>query len=638
MPTTLTAAGREPRQGSSSVSYSYDAAARLTAAGHLTFRHDPDGNLVEQKGLDGATKYEYDADRRLVKVITPSGDTIAYGYDPDGQRYWRRGKEGVTHYLHDGLNLVAELDEQLTVKAVYLHGDGLDAPLVMMRNGKTYYYHPDRLGSVLAVTDDRGQVVASYSYDPFGSPKSLPAGFANPFLFTAREYDPAVGLYHYRAREYDPSLGRFLTKDPLPGNLLDPRTLHPYLYVSNNPLSFTDPLGLAGWSEHTSIPGLPTSGPIKPSDIANIKDPFTRAHILQEINSVATRHPGPFGVVVNPTNPATLMVWPNNAPPVIIHPKPIGVAEGMANIPIPQGEVEIVPATKPPGATTLPVTPEPVAPVPPAEPVVIEPAAPGGPSVAGAGAEGISVGGVLTGIAVIASAVHIATADDKLGATIQEGGGWVGAIYGAGVGAFLSPVLGPLGPIGGGLIGGIIGSAVAGCLYGPCPPGAPPPYLPPVEPPSGPVGSMPASGTSDGPISVISDQPPPPGPIVGPPPTVDFGAIDKLGGESHGLRPGGGTPATSGSFGGPAGTPPSVVGGPGYGEPPASLTSAPSQPPVGGPIAVPPYGGAMTPYSVPIPPSDPSGGSSPPQQPCGASGAGSCPPGQHREQPGGPCH
>jgi RHS repeat-associated protein len=482
--------------GSSAVTYRYDEAGRLLAAGDATFRHDPDGNLTERGGPGGVTKYQYDADRRLAKVTRPDDKVVAYGYDPDGQRLWRRDEAGMTYYLHDGFNLLAELDDRFSVNAVYVHGEGLDAPLVMIRGGKSYYYHPDRLGSILALTDARGEVVASYRYDPFGVPTSLQAGVANPFLFTAREYDSATGLYHYRAREYDPALGRFLTKDPLPGTLLDPRTLHSYVYVYNNPLSFTDPLGLAGWSDPAMIPGLPSSGPIKPSDIANIKNPFTRAHILQEINSVATRHPGPFGVSItpriDPKSPLTLTVWPNNAPPVTIYPKPLGVAEGMANIPIPKGPVEVVPAPKPPGPATPVVTPEPSAPIRPTGPTVVEPAPSGGAGVAPKPG-GITVGGVLTGIAVVAGVVHIATAEDKPRATVEVAGGWVGATYGAGVGAWL----GPPGAIIGGLIGGIVGSVVGGCLVGPCPESGPPQYLPP-EHVTDPTKSQPATGTSAG--------------------------------------------------------------------------------------------------------------------------------------------
>lgn len=49
-------------------------------------------------------------------------------------------------------------------------------------------------------------------------------------------------LYYYRARHYDPKVGRFLQQDPLPPR---PAEMNAYVYVSNNPVNVTDPLGLA---------------------------------------------------------------------------------------------------------------------------------------------------------------------------------------------------------------------------------------------------------------------------------------------------------------------------------------------------------------------------------------------------------
>ncbi|MCQ8130829.1 RHS repeat-associated core domain-containing protein, partial [Methylomonas rivi] len=55
-----------------------------------------------------------------------------------------------------------------------------------------------------------------------------------------REPD-ATGLIHYRARSYDPGLGRFAQRDP--AGFAD--GINPYAYVGNNPVSFSDPLGLS---------------------------------------------------------------------------------------------------------------------------------------------------------------------------------------------------------------------------------------------------------------------------------------------------------------------------------------------------------------------------------------------------------
>lgn len=134
--------------------------------------------------------------------------------------------------------------------ARYTHGLGMDKPLMVVRNGQTYFYHTDGLDSVVAITDEAGQVVQRYGYDAWGNIvyndglfAFSGSGLVNTLTYIAREYDAESGLYHYRARAYDPTLGRFLQKDPLEGELMSPQSQHIYSYAQNNPVNFTDPTG-----------------------------------------------------------------------------------------------------------------------------------------------------------------------------------------------------------------------------------------------------------------------------------------------------------------------------------------------------------------------------------------------------------
>jgi RHS repeat-associated protein len=82
--------------------------------------------------------------------------------------------------------------------------------------------------------------------DPQGNPPSVDDMFsadpyANRFLYTGREFLKEANLYDYRNRVYSAELGRFLQSDPIrfdagDGNL--------YRYVENDPVNWTDALGL----------------------------------------------------------------------------------------------------------------------------------------------------------------------------------------------------------------------------------------------------------------------------------------------------------------------------------------------------------------------------------------------------------
>ena len=175
-----------------------------------------------------------------------------------------------TSFLYDGDQLIGEL-EKGALAATYVSGPGLDEVLRLTKGRDHFYYHPDGLGSIAALSDATGAVIERYTYDAFGTPQlawPVPSSLSqlstvgNRFFFTGREYDQETGLYFYRARYYHPGLGRFLSRDPL-GTLPDVNLYryvgraenllpyfkplnetNPYLYTGNNPITRIDPLGL----------------------------------------------------------------------------------------------------------------------------------------------------------------------------------------------------------------------------------------------------------------------------------------------------------------------------------------------------------------------------------------------------------
>jgi RHS repeat-associated protein len=123
----------------------------------------------------------------------------------------------------------------------------LFAPSVYAQSGPAgtvRYYHADAVGSIRAVTDAQGTVVARHDYFPFGDE---PASAPNPAAqrFTGEERDRESGMDYFGARYYMQRPGRFTTVDPghVGGNIFDPQSWNAYAYARNNPLRFVYPTG-----------------------------------------------------------------------------------------------------------------------------------------------------------------------------------------------------------------------------------------------------------------------------------------------------------------------------------------------------------------------------------------------------------
>ena len=104
--------------------------------------------------------------------------------------------------------------------------------------------HTDHQGSVRALTDADGAVVARHAHGAYADTETSVSSLGaddQPYRYTGREYEPATGLYHYRARAYDPTTGRFLQEDPI---WFEAGDLNVYRYTWNNPGNWTDPSGM----------------------------------------------------------------------------------------------------------------------------------------------------------------------------------------------------------------------------------------------------------------------------------------------------------------------------------------------------------------------------------------------------------
>ena len=224
--------------GTPETTNSIGAGNRMLSAGATALSYDAAGRVTAMTGPGGLTTFGWDARGRLRSADGPAM-TATFSYDPFGRRMSKTINGTRTDYLYDFANVVQESREGFPI-ADYLSALGLDTTFARTGDTGTQFLLKDGLGSVVAVTDEAGNVVTRYTYDPFGRTTVFGDPGNNMLQFTGREHDES-GLYYYRARYYSPELARFLSEDPA-GFFAGSSNL--YTYAFNNPVLFTDPTGL----------------------------------------------------------------------------------------------------------------------------------------------------------------------------------------------------------------------------------------------------------------------------------------------------------------------------------------------------------------------------------------------------------
>ena len=179
----------------------------------------------------------------LPKITTSQLSATSYAYSGDGLRM-SKSIGGVTEpFVWNDVSPTGTAELLVDGSISYVYGpDGALLEQITATGSSLYYLH-DQLGSVRAVTNSAGSVIAGYTYSPYGvlaaTSGSLPTGDTSPFGFAGAYTDSESGLLYLVNRYYDPSTGQFVSVDPA----VD-LTQMSYSYANGNPMNGTDPSGL----------------------------------------------------------------------------------------------------------------------------------------------------------------------------------------------------------------------------------------------------------------------------------------------------------------------------------------------------------------------------------------------------------
>jgi RHS repeat-associated protein len=246
--------------------------------------YDANSNLIlDHKG----NTYSYNKKNQLIRYKSSDGSLSAdYSYYPNGLRkskqltYKGTIQAPITFYYDnaENANVINEIQGN-QVASYLLLGNTRYARYVnsvnkLDENEKTASYYLKNHKDTTLLSDEKGNIVKSYNYEPYGSLRNLnsfstsdftsshvsnagktdnsnSSGLllqtqevnifvdinTNPFLYSSEYMDLESGLQYLRARYYKPDYMHFIQRDS------DSRPRNKFFYTNANPIMETDPSG-----------------------------------------------------------------------------------------------------------------------------------------------------------------------------------------------------------------------------------------------------------------------------------------------------------------------------------------------------------------------------------------------------------
>ncbi len=241
---------------------------QVQSKGAQIFTYDDRGNMTRSTNFRNGQgqlvdrNVAYTGFNKIQRIYTGSNsndpiDESIYRYNNTEEPYSRTDTNSddettVTHFMGN-----VEVEYNANGQIAFKRHLGNFAVITETNNStqETYLFH-DHLGSVDVITDSSGHFLQAMSFSAWGE-RRVPANWddfsstlSRDYLsdyttkgFTGHEMLDVFGIINMGGRIYDAELGKMLQADPV---VQDPNTsqgFNRYVYVHNNPLSFTDPTG-----------------------------------------------------------------------------------------------------------------------------------------------------------------------------------------------------------------------------------------------------------------------------------------------------------------------------------------------------------------------------------------------------------
>ena len=241
---------------------------KLFNYGHIeNIAYNENNDPVFINGVKGDVLFEYG--------LTHMRQLVSFGGEVDNEK--RHGRY-TRYYSEDGtFEVTLDHSNGSEKSIIYIGGSPYESNIIYIKDfnedseGSYKFLHKDYLGSILAISDEKGDKLEQRHYDAWGNLTHLqirdneiisdPDKIEKKILlidrgYTSHEHFQEVGIIHMNGRLYAPLLRRFLNADENIQNPYNTQNYNKYGYVLNNPLMYNDPSGEFVFAIFAALPAF----------------------------------------------------------------------------------------------------------------------------------------------------------------------------------------------------------------------------------------------------------------------------------------------------------------------------------------------------------------------------------------------